>query len=70
MPLWLKVGADHTTAICIPDVSGDEDVPHTVFFPTGSEDLTSRIREHLTPTCGPFVLVSDSGIPIGSMGSG
>jgi hypothetical protein len=67
---WIYTADQQRTAIWVRNFSGDETVPHEFFFHKGSETLNIQILAQLTPACGAFVLVSDSGIPIVVLGPG
>ena len=49
------------TILNVTDFNGDETVPHAIWFEKGWPSLILRIVHALSMTCGPLVIVPDTG---------
>ena len=47
--------------LAVKDYNGDSDSPHQFCFPAGWDEVILLVASHLVKTCGPLVLLPDSG---------
>ena len=47
--------------LSVRDYTGDPDNPHHFYFPAGWDEIILLVTSHLVKTCGPLVLLPDSG---------